>query len=997
MGTTLLDSTASVGSWGYTGEHIILPETSSNTNAGLGVYSQVDYAATADKVFAGAYHRLVALTTSQANSSTMVGSESQFRLRGVDIANGVHAGLWAYAEQSGTSAMTGTGTFDAISATVESSGDFSAVATNHITGGTFDSSINAGATINANTNFSAIYVKSNGLDWFNGIRFSGVDIDIRGQNDETIDNATDGSWDFDIANIIIAGTVDGVDVSALAAVVPSGSNNEVLTDDGAGAIVSESGLTFDGTNLLVNAGDIDMTTTADNQIIFAIDNDGVTPSVTLEPGTGWYASADNVANLALAGGSVWEFTNTYMEGNYALGPKIMRETPSPTNPIFVSDGDENTGYGHAHADQSSYVVGGKEAVRLSEGTDYISSITGHNVTETITDATTNGTTTITKAGEMFETSVSVGDMVVIWGGLTEGTAYGNYIVESITNDENLVLDRIVAAHAGVVDFDILADGVVIENATDVTSHVARLRVPKTLYIGADYDDVEPAFYMTGDADDDAGGDTKETLTLTLTPDVNPLLAYWGFTTTQSAGYRFDKALSIGSWGYTGEHFIIPEASSNTNAGLGVYSMVNYAATAGKVFAGSYSRMLNMTADQPNLATMVGLEAQYRLRDVDVAAGVHAGLWAYAEQSGTSALTGGATFDAISATVESEGGFSTDGIGVAEQITGGTFDSSINAGATVDATTNFSAIYVKSNGLDWFNGIRFSGVDVDIRGQNDETIDNATDGSWDFGTSNIILNGLVDGLDIATDLGNATAHISASGASHTYIDQDLTIASTGGSLAGLAITGELDMTDTDAFIDINPTGSTDIDVINITPVNAIPTTVDWRGMYIDGGNLDPSGATVTIKGLEIDYSGVDLTNTPAIDGIIVAVPAGYDAINVTGNVTEDGKTIYVPNAASNAGTSVADDAAITVTNRIMRMVGADADAVLDTDPAINDGSADGEIVIIQGTADGNLVTVADNVNTQLAGGLAMSLGDGDILALMWDSNYSMWIELYRSDN
>ena len=119
--------------------------------------------------------------------------------------------------------------------------------------------------------------------------------------------------------------------------------------------------------------------------------------------------------------------------------------------------------------------------------------------------------------------------------------------------------------------------------------------------------------------------------------------------------------------------------------------------------------------------------------------------------------------------------------------------------------------------------------------------------------------------------------------------------------------------------------------------------------------------------------------------------------MTGNVTEDGKTIYVPNAASNAGTSVADDAAITVTNRIMRMVGADADAVLDTDPAINDGSADGEIVIIQGTADGNLVTVADNVNTQLAGGLAMSLGDGDILALMWDSNYSMWIELYRSDN
>ena len=65
--------------------------------------------------------------------------------------------------------MTGTGTFDGISACVESEAGFSALATNHITGGTFDSSINAGATINAAANFSAIYVKSNGLDWVNGI------------------------------------------------------------------------------------------------------------------------------------------------------------------------------------------------------------------------------------------------------------------------------------------------------------------------------------------------------------------------------------------------------------------------------------------------------------------------------------------------------------------------------------------------------------------------------------------------------------------------------------------------------------------------------------------------------------------------------------------------------------------------------------------------------------------------------------------------------------
>ncbi len=115
------------------------------------------------------------------------------------------------------------------------------------------------------------------------------------------------------------------------------------------------------------------------------------------------------------------------------------------------------------------------------------------------------------------------------------------------------------------------------------------------------------------------------------------------------------------------------------------------------------------------------------------------------------------------------------------------------------------------------------------------------------------------------------------------------------------------------------------------------------------------------------------------------------------VTTGGAVIYTPNALSNAGTSVADDAAITVINTIMRMVGADADALLDTDPAVNDGIADGQIVIIQGTADGNTVTIADNVNTQLAGGASMTLGDGDVLCLMWDSNFSMWIEQYRSDN
>ena len=184
----LFDSTVTVGNWGYTGEHIVIPETSSNTNPLLGNYGMVNYTASANKVLAGLYSRMLLMTANQTNSSTMVGIESQFRLRDVNIANGVHAGLWAYAEQSGTSALSGTGTFDAISACVESGENFTVGATNHVTGITVDASINALATIDASANYSGIYIKSNGKDWFNGLYITGATNAIKLQSGATIDN-----------------------------------------------------------------------------------------------------------------------------------------------------------------------------------------------------------------------------------------------------------------------------------------------------------------------------------------------------------------------------------------------------------------------------------------------------------------------------------------------------------------------------------------------------------------------------------------------------------------------------------------------------------------------------------------------------------------------------------------------------------------------------------------------------------------------------------------
>jgi len=104
-------------------------------------------------------------------------------------------------------------------------------------------------------------------------------------------------------------------------------------------------------------------------------------------------------------------------------------------------------------------------------------------------------------------------------------------------------------------------------------------------------------------------------------------------------------------------------------------------------------------------------------------------------------------------------------------------------------------------------------------------------------------------------------------------------------------------------------------------------------------------------------------------------------------------VYLPSADQ----SVADDASITCTDTITRVVGADIDAVLDANPAIKDGTEDGQFCILQGTADGNLVTVHDAVNTALQGGVAFSLGIGDTLTVIWDAGESLWMEVGRSDN
>jgi hypothetical protein len=68
-----------------------------------------------------------------------------------------------------------------------------------------------------------------------------------------------------------------------------------------------------------------------------------------------------------------------------------------------------------------------------------------------------------------------------------------------------------------------------------------------------------------------------------------------------------------------------------------------------------------------------------------------------------------------------------------------------------------------------------------------------------------------------------------------------------------------------------------------------------------------------------------------------------------------------------------------------------------DPALENGTSQGQIVVLMGTDDANTVTINDNVNTQLAGDAAFTLGDGDTLTLIWSTSKGDWVEIARSSN
>ncbi len=93
-----------------------------------------------------------------------------------------------------------------------------------------------------------------------------------------------------------------------------------------------------------------------------------------------------------------------------------------------------------------------------------------------------------------------------------------------------------------------SDQALFANASGGYNFDTKASIDDSLMIGepSTTDTKVPILCMKGDADSDGSAVTSDVLTLTLVPAATPTQAYWSFGSTQSAGYVFDKGVTVSS-------------------------------------------------------------------------------------------------------------------------------------------------------------------------------------------------------------------------------------------------------------------------------------------------------------------------------------------------------------------------------------------------------------------------------------------------------------------
>jgi len=182
-----------------------------------------------------------------------------------------------------------------------------------------------------------------------------------------------------------------------------------------------------------------------------------------------YASADDTIMVKAGAGEIGFFSSQGFGCRIADSAKMRNRSSMATITTVIPNRTyETTGIGGEDG-HLSQIAGGVEAIRSIEANSIVYNVLNAVQKESVTDASTDGTTTVVKAGTNFTTNCAAGDLAIIWSGTTVAD-FGVYIVESVA-DGSIVFDSAPSGSNADVDFYVFNGGTVTTGSSLYTGSI----------------------------------------------------------------------------------------------------------------------------------------------------------------------------------------------------------------------------------------------------------------------------------------------------------------------------------------------------------------------------------------------------------------------------------------------------------------------------------------------------------------------------------------------